>query len=266
MSFLDELDNYAHRLSHWPSLLQGDRLFTELRALHPEELPGAARIFEKCGNDPRLKLQPQQQAALQAVLTCAQVAALDRYNCKRLGALLCRIDPAAELPDAFQQQLERVPAGQWAQALHAALQYVAWPPPLCAAWGWDAINRFWKNDRRVEHRQHITLLLVDGRNQGVAADLVLELLAKGSGEFYPDPGSMWYPVQRPAFQQALDKACELVRGRDLWPAQQDVRWNVARQDGGPLDVLDGGSAGAAFALALAKLLVGGRELASEKSA
>lgn len=266
MSFLDELDNYAHRLIHWPALLQGDRLFTELRALHPEELPEAARIFEKCGNDPRLKLQPQQQAALQAVLACAQIAALDRYNCRRLEALLRLIDPDARLPDAFQQQLEHVPDDKWAQALHAALQYAAWPLPLCAAWGWDAINRFWKIDRQVEQRQHITLLLVDGKNQGVAADLALELLSKGAGELYPDPGGMWYPAQRPAFQQALEKACALVRGRGLWPDRQDVRWSVARQDGGPLDVLDGGSAGAAFALALAKLLVEGRDLASAKSA
>jgi hypothetical protein len=266
MSFLDELDNYAHRLSHWPDLLQGGRLFTELRALHPEELPEAARILEKCSNDPRLKLHPQQQVMLQTVLACAQIAALDHYNYQRLKAQLRLIDPTIELPEAFQKQLERVPSGQWSQVLHSALHYVNWTPPLCTAWAWDTILRFWKYDRQVVHHQHITLLLVDGKNQGVAADLVMELLAKGNGEFYPDPGNMWYPAQRPDFQQALEKACELVSNRGLWPTRQDIRWSVARQDGGPLDVLDGGSAGAAFALTLAKLLVEGRELFSERSA
>lgn len=255
MSILTELDNYAHRLSHWPGLLQGDRLFIELIALHSEEIPEAARIFEKCGADPRLRLQPDQQIALQAVLTCAQIATLDRYNYSRLSTLLRLIDPESRLPEGFQSQLKKVSQAQWYFTVHAALQYANWPPPLSSAWAWDAVNRFWKKERLVEKQQHIVLLLVDGKQQGLAADLTLELLSNGNGDIYADPGSMWYPAQRETFRQALESAVEFVRSRGLWPIRQDVRWRVVRQDSGPLDILDGGSAGAAFALALAKLVI-----------
>ena len=254
--FLLELETRTFRLKHWKELLQGDRLFTELCALHPYKLPEVVRILGQCSNDPLLKLQPEQKAALTVVLVCAQIAWLDSFSYDRLPGLLAQIDPAVELPGDLVAALEKTSPDRWAGTLRASLRYVHWLPPLCAAWGWDAIHRLQQKERSVAQRQRITLLLVDGKHQGVAADLTLELLPKGGGEIYPDPGSMWHPVQRQAFRQSVQDALAFVNKQGLVLEKQDVRWCVSRQDGGPLDVLDGKSAGAAFALALAKLLSG----------
>jgi hypothetical protein len=91
--------------------------------------------------------------------------------------------------------------------------------------------------------------------KGVTATLTLDvLLDEGPGVLYPDPETMSFVVRGEDFQQAEACAVSWTKEQGLWDPPYDVRWKLERQDGNPLDHVDGGSAGAAIALGLGKLL------------
>lgn len=99
------------------------------------------------------------------------------------------------------------------------------------------------------------LLSVDCEQEdGVVADLKLELVSDGSQALYPAT-QLAFARRDPGFRRA--EAHARAWALDLWPRESDVRWSLARRDGQPLQaLLSGDSAGGAFALGLAKLFVG----------
>lgn len=104
----------------------------------------------------------------------------------------------------------------------------------------------------------LTALLVDeAQVKGVIANLTLELMPDGTGALYPAP-ALAFVTRDKDFRQAEDNARQYVRREGLWQEEWDVRWRLKRRDGKPLSPwLTGNSAGLAFALGLAKLLIEG---------
>jgi hypothetical protein len=110
----------------------------------------------------------------------------------------------------------------------------------------------------------LTLLLVEKIGQeekGIPVSLNLELLPEGTGALYPLPALAFVNrdhvlhAEEESFRQAEENACAYVQNTArLWQRNQDVRWRLERWDEKPLPrTLIGNSAGAAFALGLAKL-------------
>lgn len=98
----------------------------------------------------------------------------------------------------------------------------------------------------------LTVLLVDTvRQDGVVAALALELIAHGSGDFYPTPALAF--LRDPDFQQAERHAHAAAKAQGLWLPDHDVRWQLQRRDGKPITTLVGPSLGAAFALGIGNL-------------
>jgi HEAT repeat protein len=103
----------------------------------------------------------------------------------------------------------------------------------------------------------VGMLLVDTRtDQGVVADLTVELVARGQGDFYPAP-ALAFLVLDQDFQGALDDARAAVQEHLglSWPSEQDLRWCVQLRYGQAWPFkLVGTSGGLAFGLALVKVL------------
>lgn len=131
-----------------------------------------------------------------------------------------------------------------------------WLPDLGTAWAQDVIAILHGQPRPVAQTESIGVLLVS--NGGAVARLTLSQLAgAGQAQLYPDPVTLSFVYRDEAFRQAEQQAVAYIRRQGLWPvgAGVDIRWQLVRQDGQPLTRLAGGSAGGAFALALARLLV-----------
>jgi WD40 repeat protein len=113
--------------------------------------------------------------------------------------------------------------------------------------------------RPASRTQHVTALLVeyDGKTDqpvGVVADLCLELVEGGAGEFYP-AAELAFLLRDPAFRSAEAAAEQFLRSRGWWPADADVRWRLVRRDDRPMALgLGGESLGGCFALGLVKLV------------
>ncbi|MBI1929427.1 tetratricopeptide repeat protein [Candidatus Poribacteria bacterium] len=102
----------------------------------------------------------------------------------------------------------------------------------------------------------LPLLLIDtAANEGVVADVTLELVPDGDGSLYPSSEMAFVP-QDDDFQNALNDAKTHLQRIGLWGGGFDVRWRVKmREHRTPPSMLVGNSAGAAFALGLARLLM-----------
>lgn len=101
----------------------------------------------------------------------------------------------------------------------------------------------------------IPVLLVDTQeDEGVVANLTLDLMPDGEGQLYPIPKLAF--VHRDAeFLKAEADAKACVQQMGLWQDGYDIRWGLERRDGKPLSAeLIGNSVGGALAVALAKLL------------
>ncbi|MEN8131926.1 MAG: hypothetical protein ABFS45_17440 [Pseudomonadota bacterium] len=114
--------------------------------------------------------------------------------------------------------------------------------------------------RPAEHQQAVMLSLVethaDGRQRGVMATLTLARMNTRDGALYPEP-RLAFVSRDPDFRDAEEDACRYVRSEGLWPKDCDVRWSIERRDGKSVGArLCGNSAGAAFAVGLAKLFAG----------
>ncbi len=134
-----------------------------------------------------------------------------------------------------------------------------WPPLLGSAWARDMVASLVGRPRPVTQTERVGVLLVSDSDSGLVAHLILERLGDvGMGAFYPDPAAMSFVSRDATFTAGERNALAYLHNRGLWPADstEDVRWRVVRQDGRPLNYLSGGSAGGAFALALAKLWAG----------
>lgn len=122
----------------------------------------------------------------------------------------------------------------------------------------DLIHEFGSGKMRPPvHKQSITGVLIDEgqySQPGVVVMITLEAINGGNGSFYPTPAFALLDLY-PEFQDGLENSLRMVRDTlGIWRDGYDVRWRIDRTDGRELSsTLKGGSAGAAFAFALAKL-------------
>ena len=100
-------------------------------------------------------------------------------------------------------------------------------------------------------------VLLEDHSAGLVARLQLQQCPGGLGQFYPDPLSMAFCDAQTGFAEALAHAWHVTVGG---AADYDVCWRLRDAHNIPLRAVEGGSAGAAYALALLKLLApaGGR--------
>jgi hypothetical protein len=136
---------------------------------------------------------------------------------------------------------------------------------LSKEWAWDAFCIFRRQRRLVKRSLCLYVPLIDPgqdpqkqdseEDTGVLAELTLELLDQGNGALYPDPECMSFVLCHDFFLKAVDTARLHSDLASLWNNSFDVRWKLTRQDRKTVYELDGCSAGGAFALGLARLLV-----------
>lgn len=115
--------------------------------------------------------------------------------------------------------------------------------------------------RRPTRTETLTGILVQ-RDQGVVADVQLDLIPDGAGCFYPSPALAFVRRDADFLQAEADARTCVQEHYGLWAPMWDVRWSLRRRDGQllPLDFLqetdlEGDSLGAAWALGIAKLAV-----------
>lgn len=100
------------------------------------------------------------------------------------------------------------------------------------------------------------LLAVPAKGKtGEVMELTVRRLPDGNRSLYPCPAMTLVPRDQ-FFEQGLENACTYVRSLDIWPAESDISWDLVLADTHrrPL-ALSGNSGSAAFALAIAKVLV-----------
>ena len=256
MSLIENLKVVAWRQSNWSKLFLGSTLFTEIKALNAVELESALSRLEIYQQSLPNKLSEEKWRIAQAIFTCARVANLDSYSYTKLPHLLQSINLPGKILELDSANLDKFNQGSWSTLLKGALANLTWFSPLSAAWAWDAINHFMKSPRKEINSQRLTLLLLGEDSEGITADLTLDLLDEGDGTLYPDPETMSFVDFGEKFLESQQNAIHAIHKRGRWAKDKDVRWKIERQDGKPLRVLDGGSAGATFALGLSKLYAG----------
>lgn len=194
------------------------------------------------------------------MLTCAEIAAIDPHvDAHMFQDLLCHLAPGTAAID-----LNVVAAGtggaqnRLRSALRDGLAKLSWQPQFCSGWAWDLVCHFWNTPRRPAHTTTTTTLLVDEwTGDGYVARLTMEWLPEeGTGDLYPDPVTLPFLIRDQSFLEAERNAVNAMReNSSLWSSSHaDVRWRLERQDGRQLLHIGGGSAGGAFALALAHLM------------
>lgn len=182
---------------------------------------------------------------------CACLSTLQGDDIERICGYvldpLIQLGVLARLPSELQKDYN--------DPMDRSLAKYDWVAPANFAWARDSLHQFRHTDTCVA-RDEIAILLYAER--GVPAKLSLEI--KPSIEpglvHYPDPRYMTF-VQiteefRQSFQQGLEFAWFMAKTQGC--PSMTVRWKIARNDGEILHVLQGASVGAAFALALVKLL------------
>ena len=259
MSLIDKLKVAAWRQSNWNKLFLGDNLFTEIKALQPEEIEATLERLEFYQQTLPNKLADKQWRMAQTIFNCARIANLDQNAYSKLFSYLHLFDLPGE--DLDFNSVEGIESNDksWEDFIREALDRLTWPAPINSVWAWDIITNFWGVPRKIIKSQQLTLLLLDENEQGVTANLSLNLLDAGGGAIYPDPETMSFVKLTDSFLQAHENAVAAIQHRGEWVNYQDIRWKIERQDRKPLHVLDGGSAGGAFALGIAKLLAGSKQ-------
>jgi hypothetical protein len=247
----------ARREYAWEQLTVGNRLFSALRELGQAEILAQAgamlntwQPFVAHGD----MLMKRQWEAIKMLFTCAQIARLNSQTATELPKLLLELGTRAELPTEQECQNAAQGTVHWGPFVQAQLNRPSRSPVANSAWAWDAVAAFMGSPRSIACSEQIGVLLVSAN--GVIAQLILEQLSDAGGGFlFPDAAAMSTVIREQDFQNSEQAAVACVRAHHLWPAGSsvDVRWKLTRQDGKPLSQLEGGSAGAAFALGLIKL-------------
>ncbi len=247
----------AKREYAWERLTSGDHLFCALREAVQSGLVDQAAAWLNTWQpviEHQDMLRQRQWENIRRLLVCTHLAALNRETAALLPHWLGELDSTLELPAESECCAAAANAAEWRQFLRTQINRVAWFPSLNAAWAWDAVTALMDTPRPMARSECIGVLLVSGG--GVIAQLTLELLAdEGNSLLYPDPITMACVVREPNFQEAEQNAVAYIHAQGLWRETPpvDVCWKLTRQDGKPLAHLEGGSAGGAFALGLAKL-------------
>jgi hypothetical protein len=253
MSLIENLKVVAWRQSNWNKLFLGSTLFTEIKALNPIDLESALSRLEMYQQSLPNKLSEEKWRIAKVIFTCARIANLDSYSYKKLPDLLQTSNLSGEMLTHDSADFDKFNQDSWFTFIRGVLEGLTWFNPISAAWAWDTLNHFWKRPRKEINSQRLTLLLLGKDHAGITADLTLDLLDDGDGTLYPDPETMSFVTQGDKFIESQQNAINAIQQRGTWAYHKDVRWKIERQDGKPIQVLDGGSAGATFALGLSKL-------------
>ena len=109
-----------------------------------------------------------------------------------------------------------------------------------------------------QDKRHHYVLLVDSsenaEDSGVIAELILERLDNGTGEYYPTPHQALCLARDDRFYEAEKNAQDWIKKHRSWPSTIDIRWELKLlSDSSGLSVA-GSSMGAILALGLANLL------------
>lgn len=195
-----------------------------------------------------------QWEIVQKWLVCAQIAALDRQTVGQFPGLLGKLDAQIELPDDVADQSAIEDPARWSQFVRQTIYGLNQTVLQQTIWACDVIASLTGHPRPVAQIETIPVLLRS--SDGEVAALTLELLADdGMGILYPNPSTMSFVTRNQEFQQAEKNALSWLRSLGFVGDQKqfDMRWSVTRRTGRPLDRLEGGSLGGAFALGFAKL-------------
>jgi hypothetical protein len=252
MSILQDLKNtkdWSIRYGLWDKLFIGSYLFQELSQLDSDTIDEAVLTMQHSHASAQVEDQRAEWewSTARSLLTCAQVAYLSERTPDRLQQLLCELNPDAQVPNRLDSD--------WQEVVKRSIYQFAWPRPFRAEWAWDAVAAFAKRPRRVLRTVNIAMLLLEN-NEGITADLTLELIDKGRGVLYANPEMMSFVLLGETFRKAEQNAENFIRGQGLWPRTEDIRWAIARKNHEPIFEINGGSSGGAFGLGLAKLLSG----------
>jgi hypothetical protein len=141
---------------------------------------------------------------------------------------------------------------QLAQLLDEHFRVLGWERP--GQWrvgaARDCVRHLLGVELPVEERRTMPVLTFAG--EGRVLQLSLELLRDGTGDCYPATDHLGLLPMASNFLAAAETAwAAACRAADGRPAHLDVRWWVG---GGPLEVLEGGSMGAALAVAFTQVL------------
>jgi hypothetical protein len=250
MSILEDLkntDDWSIRYGLWDKLFVGGYLFQELSQLDPSMIHDTVVTLEKMNAEAQAgdRRATWEWSTALGLLVCAQAAYSMERTPEHLLRLLRQVHPQAPVPVKLDSD--------WQEFVKSSFYQFAWPAPLSAEWAWDTFRAFGRSPRGVLQSVNITILLLQN-NVGITANLALELMEEGCGTLYPNPESMSFVVRGDGFLQAEQNTVAFVRDQGLWPQNKDVRWMITQKNREPIFEIHGGSAGAAFALGLMKLL------------
>jgi hypothetical protein len=250
MTILEDLkntDNWSIRYGLWDKLFVGEHLFQELSQLDSSGIEDAAATIEHTNSTAQEgdKRSEWEWMTALGLITCARIAALAENTPENLQEILHRLNPQAQVPANLDSD--------WQSFVRSSIYQFVWPKPLSPKWAWDAVAAFGKTPRKVLQTIKIALLLLEN-NIGITADLTLELIEAGEGILYPNPQTMSFVLCGESFHQSEQNTIAFLREQGLWPKTKDVRWTITKKSLEPIFEINGGSAGGAFALGLAKLL------------
>ena len=123
-----------------------------------------------------------------------------------------------------------------------------------------------KRPRPVANSESIYVpLVLSGNGSGSIITLLFDVMADpGTGDFYPDPRWMSFIERDEQYREAENNALDIMKREVGWPGNgtSDIRWRLTRTGSNPLHMVQQGSAGGAYAIALLKLAVGAQHTRS----
>jgi len=182
---------------------------------------------------------------------CACLSTLQGDDVERICGYV--LDPLIQIGalTRFPSELQK----NYEDPMDRALAKYDWGVPTNFAWARDSLRQFRYIDSCVA-RDEIAILLYAERGVPAKLSLEIQLGIEAGLVHYPDPRYMTF-VQlteefRQSFQQGIEFAWCMAKTQGC--PSMAIRWKITRNDGEILHVLQGASVGAAFALALVKLL------------
>ncbi|MEQ1843847.1 MAG: hypothetical protein ABL994_25870, partial [Verrucomicrobiales bacterium] len=116
-------------------------------------------------------------------------------------------------------------------------------------------------DPNCVNRIQVPIVLV-AAGQGISGTLRLDLMREGNGKIYPAPEMYLVPLDDD-FRNSLKLAECFLMNRGVWDNVYDIRWKV--EVGFPISALQGGSLGAALAVAIGRLMADSHHLADQSA-
>ncbi|MBV7333593.1 hypothetical protein KFU94_36240 [Chloroflexi bacterium TSY] len=162
---LETLRNASYE--KWRQLATGSFLFDALREMVRDRQVNEARFSLK-------ESQPfigdwydqmrQWWTFTDAIVTCAEIAEIDRRNWRATASLHGRLrhfDQNIVTPVQTNGQATLTKA-QWQELVRQTFYSMRWPQRLSASWAWDLMTYFWGSPQPAEQEISISVLLVTG--------------------------------------------------------------------------------------------------------